>query len=302
MQQTSLGDYKTNWVLVKAERVTGQGTVAPRLRFQMLARTPRERMQVQIHLMRGELAIEQECLGDGILTGIPLEHGERSITLEIPVSRAALDYIEAISPADQIHLELRLTGWLRGKDNNEDGRHALGEPQPGEWVFQHFGEAQQTTLNFEVARSDWFTRVLQPIGTVQYISTEIKLPAGDPMLRTAVNQIGEAERAYANGNDPAVFLHCRAAIDALPGAKQEIFANVPDKHEAKTLDNLMRQAGNYFHLGRHVAIEGEDEGIFPVNHRDARFALNLAKLLIAHTSDILSTTAHTAQDEGADLA
>lgn len=104
-----------------------------------------------------------------------------------------------------------------------------------------------------------------------------------------MSQIAEAERAYASGNDPAVFLHCRAAIDALPGAKQEVFASLSDKQEADALNNLMLQAGRYFHLGRHVATEGEGQGTFPVDHRDARFALNLVKLLIAHTSQVLSS-------------
>lgn len=289
MQQVSLGDTNKAWVLLDADRVTGQGTIAPRLCFQMRARTPRERMAVEIHLMRAELAIGQERLGEGFLTGIPLAHGERSITIDIPISRPALDYLEAVSPAERVDLELRLTGWLRGKDGNEDGRRFVGDPAPGEWVFQHFGEARQTTLPFEVARSDWFTHVLQPIGTVQYVSTEIKLTDADPALRAAVSQIAEAERAYSSGNDPAVFLHCRAAIDALPGAKQEIFASLSDKQEAEALNSLMLQAGRYFHLGRHVAPEGSKQGTFPVDHRDARFALNLVKLLIAHTSTVLSS-------------
>jgi hypothetical protein len=94
---------------------------------------------------------------------------------------------------------------------------------------------------------------------------------------------------YANDNDPAVFLHVRAAIDALPGAKQDIFASLANKDEARLLDALMLAAGNYFHHGRHVATEGAEQGFFPVNHRDARFALNLAKLLIAHTSRVLAS-------------
>jgi hypothetical protein len=289
MQQVSLGDTRRAWVLLDADRVTGQGTVAPRLCFQMRARTLRERMEVEIHLMRAELVIGPERLGEGFLTGIPLAHGERPITIEIPVSRPALDYLEAVSPAERVDLELRLTGWLRGRDDNEDAQRFVGDPASGEAVFQHFGEARQTTLPFEVARSDWFTHVLQPIGTARYISTEIRLSDADPALRAAVSQIAEAERAYANGNDPAVFLHCRAAIDALPGAKQEIFASLPDKQEAEALNNLMLQAGRYFHLGRHVATEGEEQGTFPIDHRDARFALNLVKLLIAHTSQVLSS-------------
>jgi hypothetical protein len=289
MPQVSLGDATKGWALLDAGRVTGRGQVVPRLCFEMRARTPRERMQVEIHLLRGELAVNGECLGDGFLTGIPLAHGERPISLEIAVSRAALDHLEAVSPAERVDLELRLTGWLHACDDNDDGRGFVNDPQPGEWVFQHFGEARQTTLPFQVARSDWFTHVLQPIGTVEYISTEITLPMGAPALQAAISQIKEAERAYANDNDPAVFLHCRAAIDALPGAKQDIFAGLANREEAALLDGLMLTAGKYFHHGRHVATEGDEQGFFPVDHRDARFALNLAKLLIAHASHVLAS-------------
>lgn len=288
MQQVSLGDATRGWALLDAGLVAGRGQVAPRLSFQMRARTPRERMSVEIHLLRAELEVAGECLGEGFLTGVPLSHGERSIAVEIPVSRAALEYLQGVSPADRIDLELRLTGWLRGKDDNEDGRRFVGEPQPGEWVFQHFGEARDTVLVFQVARSDWFTRVLQPIGTVQYIAAEIVLPAGDPAVRAAAIQLGEAESAYAQNNDPSVFLHCRGAIDALPGAKQGIFAPLANRDEAQLLDELLRQLGRYLHHGRHVATEGEQQGSFPVDHHDARFALNLTKLLVAHTSRVLS--------------
>lgn len=68
MQQVSLGDSTKGWVLLDASRVTGRGQVVPRLCFEMRARTPRERMQVEIHLFRAELTVDGECLGDGFLT------------------------------------------------------------------------------------------------------------------------------------------------------------------------------------------------------------------------------------------
>jgi hypothetical protein len=289
MQQVSLGYGTTNWVLLDADRVTGQGKVAPRLGFQMRARTPRERMEVQIHLMHADLRTDGECLGHGFLTGIPLAHGDRYITVEVPVSRPALDHLDAIAPTNRIDLELKLTGWLRARDDNEDGPRFTNSPQPGEWVFQSFGETSQTMLMFQIARSDWFTDVLQPIGTVEYVSTEIVLPTGDPSLRAAIGKIRDAESAYSNGDDPAVFLHCRGAIDALPGAKQDILADLKDRAEAKLLDNLTREAGQYLHHGRHVATDGAEQGDFPVTHQDARFALNLTKLLIAHISRVLAS-------------
>jgi hypothetical protein len=46
-------------------------------------------------------------------------------------------------------------------------------------------------------------------------------------------------------------------------------------------------AGNYLHLGRHAADGGPQQGEFPVDHGDAAFALNLAKLLLAHAARVL---------------
>ena len=244
---------------------------------------------MEIHLMHAELTIGAECLGHGFLTGIPLAHGERPITLDIPVSRHALDHLEAIAPTTRIDLELKLTGWLHARDNNEDGPRFTSSPEPGEWVFQNFGQANQARLTFEVARSDWFAHVLEPIGTVQYVSTEIRLPTGDAALRAAVGKIRDAESAYAMHDDPAVFLYCRGAIDALPGAKQDIFVGLNDRDEAELLNELTLQVGQYLHRGRHVAADGADHGEFPVDHNDARFALNLTKLLIAHISHVLAS-------------
>jgi hypothetical protein len=288
VQQVSLGHGPTNWALIDAGRVSGQGQIAPRLCFEMHARTPRERMHVDLHLLQAELRVGGEFLGTGFLTGLALSHGGRPLTLEIPVTRTAISYLEEVAPENRIDLQLKLTGWLRAQDDNEDSHRFTSDPEPGEPVFQSFGQANQALLGFEVARSDWFTNVLEPIGAMQYISTEIVLPRGDPSLNASLAQIRQAESAYAMHDGPAVFLYCRAAIDALPGAKQDIFASLSDRDEARLLDDLTRQAGRYFHRGRHVAGDGDQDGQFPVDHHDARFALNLTKLLVAHIGHLLA--------------
>jgi hypothetical protein len=96
----------------------------------MQARTPRERMHVELHLMQAELRVRDELLGTGFLTGIPLSHGARPITMGIPVSRGAVSYLEAASPENRIDLELKLTGWLRARDDNEDANRFMSDPLP----------------------------------------------------------------------------------------------------------------------------------------------------------------------------
>lgn len=238
--------------------------------------------------MLGELILGEERLGQGTLTGVRLAPSEYQLALEIPVSRVALEYIDRAAVASSIDLELRLSGWLRARDGNDDGPNFASQPEPGDWVFESFGQSRDARLRFQIARSDWFSKVLEPIGTTEYICTEIALPRADSPLRQAANHLQAAERAYREGNDPQVFSNCRAALDSLPGAKTEIFAGLEFKREREALDDVLRSAGIYFHLGRHPADEGPMQGEFPVDHGDAGFALNLAKLLLAQTARVLA--------------
>jgi hypothetical protein len=53
-----------------------------------------------------------------------------------------------------------------------------------------------------------------------------------------LNHLAEAHRALTNGNPPAVFGRCRAAIDALPGNKVKIFDSMPAGCKRDAIDNL----------------------------------------------------------------
>jgi len=289
MWETTIGDGTKTWARLRAGHVVGRSKIAPVLAFDVYARTPRERMRCQLHVIRGELLAGVERLGEGTSTGIELQNAEYSFTLEIPVGRAALDYLDTIASGDHIQLVLRLTGWVRACDDNEDAGRFASQPSAGEWVFEAFGAGRQTELTFAVARSEWFARVLQPIGTTEYVSTELLLPLGDASMRQSVERLCEADRAFALGDDPTVFARCRAALDALPGAPKSIFVGLSDADEQKELDDLVGAAGRYFHRGRHVARGGTPRaGDFPVDHGDARFALNLIKVIVAHVSKVLS--------------
>lgn len=286
--QLTLGDSTRTWARLDPEAVHGRGTVAPRLVFQFKARTAREKMEVQIHFMHGELLVGEERLGQGTLTGTHLAPTEYQLELEVPVSRAALEYIDRALTGSAIDVALRLSGWLRGRDRNEDGPGFASEPQPGEWVFENFGQATDTRLRFQIPRSEWFSKVLEPIGTTEYLCTEIAVPRADSDLRQAANHLKDAERALREGHDSQVFLLCRGALESLPGAPQAVFDNLESEQEKKELDALMLAAGSYLHLGRHTAKDGPREGEFAVDHADAAFALNLAKLLLAQTARVLS--------------
>lgn len=286
--QVRLGNGPTAWAGVDPGTVHGSGNVVPRLVFTMMARTLRENVTVQLHLLRAELIVGGERLGQDFLTGEYLSPADTQLTVEIPVDRPALEYLDHAAHSSQIEASLRLTGWLHGQDRNTDRAVYASRPQPGEWVFDQFGQTGQNELKYRIARSDWFSQVLEPLGTVEYLCTEIAVPRGDSPLRKSANHLQQAERAFRLGDDAQVFLKCRGAVDALPGMPKDVFAGLEYKRERDTLDALLLAAGNYFHLGRHTADEGPHEGDFPVDHADAAFALNLAKLLIAQIARALA--------------
>lgn len=289
--QLNLGDGTMNWAFLDPGAVHGRGKVAPRLAFQFNARTSRERMEVQIHFLQGELFLGEERLGQGTLTGVRVAPTEYQETVEVPISRAALDYIDARAVGTSIEVDLRLSGWLRARDQNDDGPVFASQPALGEWTFESFGHARDTRLRYTVARSDWFSRVLEPIGSEEYLCTEIVLPRADSPLRMAANHLRDAERALREGNDAQVFFSCRAVVESLPGAPKNIFDNLQSSQQRERLDDLLRAGGGYFHLGRHTAEDGPRAGEFAVDHADAHFALNLAKLLFAETARVLARVA-----------
>src|SRR4051794_32029618 len=125
-------------------RVTGRGRIMPRLTFDMEARTTRERMQVDIQLMHARLVAGGEPLGEGFATGISLGAMDTQIQIEVPITVGALDALDAAVTGNRVDLTLELSGFLRARDDNEDGRRYASQLAPGEWVYQPFGRSQNT--------------------------------------------------------------------------------------------------------------------------------------------------------------
>lgn len=279
------------WVELRAGDVYARGYVQPRLLIALHAKTPREKRWVDIHLLRATLSFNHEQIAEGLLTGIQLNYVERQITLEIPVERAALQYVTDNATGDQIDLVLDISGWMRVRREltEDDPAYVQESPEPGEWGFLAFGSGA-SQVGIRIPRSNWFTRVLEPVGSLSYITTEIPLPkaAVSTEFSSVLNHLREAESKYATGDDAEVFFRCRAALEALPGAPQGVFDALPDSDEAACLNDLMKEAVDYLHRGRHTKREGDQRGDFPVDHGDARFALAITRLLVAQTSRVLA--------------
>lgn len=279
------------WLNLSPGRVYGRGTVFPRLSFELIARTPREKMSVQIHHLHAQLEYANEVLGTGTATGIWAHFSDVHLSIEIPISMQTLAYIDQGTTGDRLDFTLSLTGWLHvRREPDPDERRILSTPEPGEWGFISVGRGSTTNVLIQVGRSDWLKQVLEPIGTLEYVLTEIALPrgAGGLAFSAPLSHLAEAERQYALGHDADVFARCKAMTETLPGWPKDIFTAISDREKAESLDSLLKEAVDYFNRGRHPAKEGAQSGQFPVDHRDARFALTLSKVLLAEIAAVLS--------------
>lgn len=225
----------------------------------------------------------------GYAHGEFIGHYDNRVRVEIPIPRTALGFVTERVQADRLDLTLSLQGWMRIKYQASEGDPGFSEANV--WNFFAFGgNHAMADINLQIARGEWFKRVLEPLGSYEYLLSEVPLLKGGAGLpfQKSLGHIKEAERHFAEGNDPAVFQYCKGMIEALPGWPKDIFSALVDKNKAKHLDDMVLAAKQYFDHGRHIAQDGTQEGDFPVNHREALFALNTAKTLLAEVAAVLA--------------
>ena len=286
---TTLGHNHAAFVIAEAtEQIQAIGQMFPRVQFELRLRTPNERVQAEIHHLRLQVKFANEVLGEGTSVGEYVDANDRRMRIEVPISRRALEFINENLQADRLDLTLSLHGWMRIRHDAPNGAAGTSKPS-ADWSFTSFGVTGMADIHLQIARGEWFKRVMEPLGSYEYVLTEMPILKGSASaaLTRSLAHIREAERHFAEGNDPAVFQYCRAMIEALPGWPKEIFARMVDTNKAGCLDDLTLAVKRYYDHGRHLAKAGTQEGDFPINHREALFALNTAKVLLAEIAAVL---------------
>jgi hypothetical protein len=277
--------------------IRGAGLAFPRLIFSLKLRATRPGW-MELHRLTATVSYENELLSESEVPGavvMQLIPNDTHLELSVPVSDSALRYLEDGVQGDAVLVDLRFCAELR---ICEVGPSAPPNTPPtfpagGNWTTEVVGDLSPaaSALRVRVPRSDWFTQVLQSLGTDRYIPTEIRIPSGGLGVDfvAAVARLRNAEQQFFTGMDSEVFHHCRGAVDALPGAKKSIFAAVRNKDKGDAMDELTKALGVFLHQGRHVEPSGaEQAGEFPVDHRDAAFALYSTRLLVAYASQLLA--------------
>ena len=284
-----------NYATLDLKSVASLGRIIPRLQLNFEGR-PESYTKVVLDDATLRLEFRNELIGEGRVTGIEITYDRSAVTFEVVTSQRLLRHVtDGLTSADPVvQLDARLHGRGRVRvDPSAPESNRMARPvgwEPGQWWPFALHAGMPSALQF--SRADWYQQVLSPTRSERFRYLEVALPLDDSALGAewgkAVGLLVNAERAYAAGDDPSVFQQLRGALDSLPGAKQQILAGISDDKKRADLENLLKQAGQFLHDGRHVAADGEQAGTFPVNHLDAAFAVDLMRVLLSRLSLMLS--------------
>lgn len=285
----SLGDNTaTTWMNLRFERCFAYPGIRPRLVVQYEARLADDSFKAEIQYLSAALYVASKFAGSGFVASRSVSRHGTSIEVHVPMSLGELTRMHDHLTGEVLTLEIEFEGLMHVWHDSERVAAFASSPPRGEWTALPVGTSRQARDTFQIARSDWVSRVMQAAGAGDYILTELRIPLDvlRDRWRAAAEGLKAAETQYYLGNDPEVFFRARAAFEALPGHPKEIVSFVEDKEKRKRLDKLLEAAVSYLHHGRHVARSSENEPTFPVTHADAEFALNLSKLLLSHVASL----------------
>ncbi len=275
----------TNWLTIDVRSVRSTGVRNPMVILDLVARTTSDDLHVNVDWLQASLYFAHELVGHRMLPPGPVGR-DTHVTVDIPATRGSLRWItETSGAAEAIGFQLRFTGVLHVMQEGEP-RYATQAPG-GQWSALYTGRGRTAELSFSISRSDWLTNIFGPANLEDYVFMEIAIPRGTRAdWKSALARLSDAERHFVLGNDAEVFFQCRAALEALPGAPKNIFQHLPESEKRERVDSLFLKTVQFLHTGRHVRSSGKGEVGFPVDHRDAEFALSMTKLLLSYASRI----------------
>lgn len=276
------------WANLGISPIRGKGHVQPTLIFPLEAQTPADGIQVQIDQLYAKLSFNREMLGTGTVDeiGEEIRSGGRQLHLEIPINREAIRFVQDHARDHSLNFELECHGLLWVIDSRSGGPVSASEER-GKWRLV---PVKSGSVRISIYRSDWVKNVLEPLGIGKYILLELPIPdVPEPeRWKKALDHLEDAQNHFHMGNDAAILHLCHAAFEGLEGAPKNIFDQMADEKKRRAVDDLLKQAMDYFHSGRHVSkSSGPQQGTFPVDHRDAEFALYLSRTFMAYIAKLL---------------
>ena len=283
-----------DWLILRRAGDNPFGAAAgplPQITVPLEARVTDRDIEVEILHLAFDMKIRDVLVGQGELGPYSyLRTDPTYLQATATCPQAALPHLVNPEPTQgRLTLTLVFRGLLRYRHNYPQGdARGQGLSEFDTWHIEIIGNQGLTELDIQVARSDWYEQVVDKLGVGSCLVTPLYLPYSVKTWQKTLGHMDEALRGLVQGNPPGVFTACRAAIDALPGDKTDIFAAMPEGKKRDAINDLAKGLGKYIHSGRHVVPNTgyEQAGEFPVDQRDALFVYNMTKLMLSHIASL----------------
>ena len=183
---------------LECEYVVGEGRLAPRLVFVMECRANMPYQEIEVQQLRSDVKFD-DLVGTATLREVVHVYGSATqLMLDAPISREALAYIDEHARTPEVQLALTFRGYARATES-PSGTAA-------EAIQWSYVDLRSSEGNVRTPKSDWITRVLEPLGPPSHVLLDLPLPEPPERARwkKSLDHLEQAERFFREGNDAEV--------------------------------------------------------------------------------------------------
>lgn len=266
----------TGILRVTFERIGAEGRILPTIVVVAQIGTLVEEVRVIPFNMDAKLKIGNDIIGQGSLRECGKELGvyQRQVVFDIQTTQQAISFVNEQFRQDYLDFALYFDSLIYcTNDKNQSSR---------------FIKPAASALSFKISKLDWLKQVLEPIRYADFTLIELPVPEvpNREQWTKALNHIEQAEAQYRTGNDPGVFSLCYAAYEAIKPIEKHL-ESVTNEDKRNAIKSMFDNMRRFYNKGRHVEKAGAESGEFPVDHRDAEFAIYLVKSSVAYLAKLV---------------
>jgi len=274
-EQTMMDETGSRGLLrIEFDRIAGEGKILPIILVIGKMSTCSNEFAVIPVNVSVKLKLGNETIGQGGLRecGRVINSYGRQIIFEVQTNQRALNFIDERFREDYLEFSLAFDTLMQV---TRDQLTTIVKPP-------------SCALSFQISKLDWLKQVLQPMQYADFAFLELPIPEvpNREQWTKALNHVGEAEAQFRTGNDPGVFSCCYAAYEAIQPIKTHL-ESVTNEDKRNAIKSIFDDMRRFYNKGRHIERTGADSGKFPVDHRDAEFAIYLTKSSVAYLAKLV---------------
>ena len=266
----------TGILRVTFERIGGEGIILPAIIVVAQVQTLVQEVKVVPFYMNAKLKLGNETIAQGSLRrcGTELRVYPNQETFEMQMTQRAINFVNEQFREDYLNFSLHFDSLVNYTDTKQQVNTIV--------------KPSDSALVFRVSKIDWLKQVLEPIKYADFTLIELPIPEvpDREQWNKALKHIEEAETQYRSGNDPGVLSLCYAAYETVKPIEKYL-ESIENADKRNAIKSTFKDMQRFYNKGRHIDKEGAESGEFPVDHRDAEFALYLVKSSIAYLAKLV---------------